>query len=44
MVAQEKINVYETMGRKNNCKLNFFAKYFVRINQKAHCSFKNSEK
>ena len=32
------------MGRKNNCKLNFFAMYFVRNNEEIHSSFKNSEK
>ena len=43
MVAQ-KINVRETVGRKNNCKLNFFSMYFVRNNEEIHLSFKNSEK
>ena len=42
MVAQERINVRETVGRKNNCKLNFFSMYFVRNNEKIHLSFKNS--
>ena len=32
-VAQERINVRETVGRKNNCKLNFFSMYFVRNNE-----------
>ena len=44
MVAQERINVRETVGRKNNCKVNFFSMYFVRTNEKIHSSFKNSEK
>ena len=44
MVAQERINVRETVGRKNNCKLNFFSMYFVRNNKEIHLSFKNSEK
>ena len=26
-------NVCETVGRKNNCKLNFFSMYFVRNNE-----------
>ena len=34
----------ETMGRKNNCNLNFFSMYFVRNNEEIHLSFKNSEK
>ena len=37
-------NVCETVGRKNNCKLNFFSMYFVRTNEEIHLSFKNSEK
>ena len=44
MVAQERINVCETVGRKNNCKLNFFSMYFVRNNEEIHLSFKNSVK
>ena len=44
MVAQERINVRETVGRKNNCKLNFFSMYFVRNNEEIHLSFKNIEK
>ena len=44
MVAQEGINVRETVGRKNNCKLNFFSIYFVRNNEEIHLSFKNIEK
>ena len=43
-VAQERINVRETMGRKNNCKVNFFSMYFVRTKEEVHLSFKNSEK
>ena len=43
MVAQERINVRETVGRKNNCKLNFFSMYFIRNNEEIHLSFKNSE-
>ena len=44
MVAQEGINVCETVGRKNNCKVNFFSMYFVRTNKEILLSFKNSEK
>ena len=48
MVAQAKVNVHETMGRKNNLKLNFFSMYFARNNEEIHfllkISFKNSEK
>ena len=44
MVAQERINVRETVGRKNNCKLNIFSMYFVRTNEEIHLYFKNSEK
>ena len=44
MVALEKIDVRKTVGRKNNFKLNFFAMYLVRNNEKIHFSFKNSEK
>ena len=43
-VAHGRINVCETMGRKNNCKLNFFSMYFVQNNEEIHLSFKNSEK
>ena len=42
MVAR--VNVHETMGRKNNCKLNFFSMYFARNNEEIHFSFKTSEK
>ena len=44
MVGQETIHVRETVGRKNNCKLNFFSMYFVRTNEEIHLSFKNSGK
>ena len=44
MVAQGRINVRETVGRKNNCKLNFFSMYFVQNNEEIHLFFKNSEK
>ena len=44
MVAQERINVRETVGRKNNCKVNFFSIYFVWTNEEIHLPFKNSEK
>ena len=35
-------NKCETVGRKNNCKLNFFSMYFVRNNEEVYLSFKNS--
>ena len=38
------VNVRETVGRKNNCQLNFFSIYFVQTNEEIHLSFKNSEK
>ena len=44
VVAQARMNVHETMGRKNNCKLNFFSMYFVQNNEEIHFTFKNSEK
>ena len=44
MIAQEKIDLRETVGRKNNCKVNFFSMYFVRTNEEIHLSFKDSEK
>ena len=44
MVAQERINVRETAGRKSNYKLSFFSMYFVRKNEEILLSFKNSEK
>ena len=43
MVALERINVCETVGRKNDCKLNFFSMYFIQNNEEIHLSFKNSE-
>ena len=36
MVAQERINVRETVERKNNCKVNFFSMYFVRTKEEIH--------
>ena len=44
MVAQDRINACETVGRKNNCKVNFFLMYFVRTKEEIHLFFKNSEK
>ena len=44
VVALDRTDVRETVGRKNNCKLNFFSMYFVRNNEEIHLSFKNSEK
>ena len=44
MVAQGRINVRETGGRKNNCRVNFLSMYFIRTNEEIHLSFKNSEK
>ena len=44
MVAQVRVNVHETMGRKNNCKFNFFSMYFIRNDEEIHFSFKNKEK
>ena len=44
MTAHERINVCETVGRKNNCKINFFSMYFVRTKEEIYLSFKNSEK
>ena len=44
MVAQERINVHETVRRKNNCKVNFFSMYFVQTKEEIHLSIKNSEK
>ena len=44
MVAQERINVRETVGRKNNCKVNLFSMYFVRTEEEIPLSFENSEK
>ena len=39
-VAQERINVRETVGRKNNCKVNFFSMYFVRTNEEIYLRFR----
>ena len=36
MVAQARVNVHETMGRKNNCKLNFFLMYLIWNNKEIH--------
>ena len=44
MVAQARVNVHELMGRKSNCKLNFFSMTFIQNNEEIHFSFKNSEK
>ena len=44
MVVQERINVRETVGRKSNCKVNFFSMYFVWTSEEIHVFFKNSEK
>ena len=38
------MNVCDTLGRKHNCKLNFFSMYLVRNNKEIHLSFKMSEK
>ena len=43
MVAQAKVNVHEMIGRKKNCKLNFFSLYFVKNNKEIRFSFKISE-
>ena len=43
MVAQEIINICETVGRKNNCKLNFFSMYFVQNNEEIQLSFKSEK-
>ena len=50
MVALERINVCETVGRKNNCKLNFFSIYLFEKTKKyifcllkiADTSFRNT--
>ena len=34
-------NKYETVGRKNNCMLNFCPMYFVRTNKEIHLSLNN---
>ena len=44
VVAQARVNVHETMGRKNNCKLDLFSMYFIRNIKEIHLAFKNSEK
>ena len=44
MVAQERINVCEKVGRKNNCTVNSFSTYFVQAKEEIHLSFKNKEK
>ena len=44
VVVLERINVHETVGRKNNSKLNFFSMYFVRNNKEIYLSFRDSEK
>ena len=44
MVAQERINVCETVGRKNNGKLDFFSMYFIQNNEEIYLSFKNRHK
>ena len=36
-------NVCETVGRKNNCKLNFFSMYFIQNNEEIHLSFKSEK-
>ena len=48
MVAQARVNVHETIGRKNNSKLNFFSITWYEIMKKytflrkiADTSFKN---
>ena len=40
MVAKVRVTVHETMGRKNNGRLNFFSVYFVWNNEEIHFSFK----
>ena len=40
MVTQDRINVCETVGRKNNCKVNFFSMYFVRTNEEIYLRFR----
>ena len=44
MVAKGRINVCETVGRKNNYKVNFFSMHFDQTKKEIHLSFKNSEK
>ena len=43
MVALVRVNVHEMMGRKSNCKINFFSIYFVQNNEEIHLPFKNIE-
>ena len=43
VVAQARVNVHKTMGRKNNSKLNVFSMYFVWNNEEIYFYFKNSE-
>ena len=40
MVSQERINVRDTVGRKNNCKLNFFQCTSFEITKKYICLLK----
>ena len=40
MVALERINVHETVGRKSNCKLNFFSMYLFEKTKKYICLLK----
>ena len=39
MVALERINARERVGRKSNCKLNFFSMYFFPNSEEIHLSF-----
>ena len=41
--GSSRVNIHETMRRKNKCKLNFFSIFFVWNNEEIHFSFKNSE-
>ena len=41
--GSSRVNIHETMRRKNNCKLNFFSIFFVWNNKEIHFYFKNSE-
>ena len=43
MVAQARMNVHQTMGRRNNCELNFFSMYLVQNNEQIHFYSENSE-
>ena len=40
--SPKRTNVRETVGRKNNCKLNFFSMYFIQNIEEIYLSFKNS--